>query len=672
MHRVFDGLSRVKEMYGALEQKTVYGYDAQGNLKSATDPLVHAITNDYDALNRLKKVTEPLLAGALAAGEIAYGYDPQDNLASVTDQRGLTTTYGYSGFDELKTLTSPDTGVTAYTYDPAGNVKTMVDSRGQSATYGYDALNRLKTLLYSDESLAFTYDDITIAPNSKGRLSKVTDGSGSTTYGYDSHGRVTSKVQVAGAVSRQVAYSYNAAGQLATVTTPSNQAIVYGYTNNQIVSVKVNGINVLTGAKYFPFGEVQKWTWGNGQAYERVYDLDGRIQSVTLGGQIRTYGFDDASRIKALTDKQGATTIATATIGYDNLDRLTSALNAASGGYNQTFVYDLIGNRSSQTIGSVTTALTYATTSNRLTKIGTTDIGYDSAGNTVNDGALTYNYSGRNRLVEVKQGASSVATYKHNAFGERVAKTLGGSTTTFIYDEDGHLLGEYGAAGALIQETVWLKDTPIATLRPKAGGGIDIFYVWADHLDTPRVVTTSAAAGTTVWKWESDAFGTTSALESGLAYNLRFPGQYFDAETGTHYNYNRDYDSQNGRYRQSDPIGLLSGPNTYAYVSAQPLYISDPFGLAERRPGWKIPKPQGSCPDCGVGYGKRGTGTGAERDHVGIEWADIRDSANQCSFAPEGWRRKLKRDVFNNKDIVQDRCENCHDKRHKKRPRYGG
>jgi RHS repeat-associated protein len=556
----------------------VYGYDAQGNLKSATDPLVHAITNDYDALNRLKKVTEPLLAGALAAGEIAYGYDPQDNLASVTDQRGLTTTYGYSGFDELKTLTSPDTGVTAYTYDPAGNVKTMADSRGQSATYGYDALNRLKTLLYSDESLAFTYDDTTIAPNSKGRLSKVTDGSGSTTYGYDSHGRVTSKLQVAGAVSRQMAYSYNAAGKLAAITTPSNQAIVYGYTNNQIVSVKVNGINVLTGAKYFPFGEVQKWTWGNGQPYERIYDLDGRIQSVTLGAQTRTYGFDDASRITGLTDKQGATTLATATIGYDNLDRLTAALNAASGGYNQTFVYDLIRNRSSQTIGGVTTALTYAATSNRLTKIGTTDIGYDNAGNTTNDGALTYNYSGRNRLMEVKQGASTVATYKHNAFGERVAKTLGGSTTTFIYDEDGHLLGEYGAAGALIQETVWLEDTPIATLRPKAGGGIDIFYVWADHLDTPRVVTTSATAGTVVWKWDSDPFGTTAAQESGLAYNLRFPGQYFDAETQTHYNYFRDYNPQTGRYRESDPVGLLGGYGTYSYAHNAPLFFFDPLG----------------------------------------------------------------------------------------------
>ena len=556
MSRVFDGLSRVKEMLGAQSQRTVYGYDAQGNLKSATDPLTHTTTNDYDPLNRLKKVIEPQLAGAPAAGEIAYGYDARDNLTSVTDQRSLVTTYGYSGFDELKTLTSPDTGVTQYTYDAAGNVKTMQDSRGQAATYSYDPLDRLKTLLYSDESLGFTYDDVTASPNSKGRLSKVTDGSGSTTYGYDLQGRVTSKLQVAGSVTSQVRYTYNTVGQLATITTPSNQAIAYGYTNNQITSISVNGVSVVANARYFPFGEVQKWTWGNGQGYERVYDLDGRIKSVTLGANTRTYGFDDASRITALEDKQVATSLSAATVGYDNLDRLTAANQTGANAFAELFVYDLIGNRTSQTVGGASTTLTYGTTSNRVTQIGPQAIGYDNAGNTINDGTLTYTYSGRNRLIEVKQGASTLAAYKHNAFGERIAKTLGGTTTTFVYDEDGHLLGEYGVAGALIQETVWLEDTPVATLRPKAGGGIDIRYVWADHLDTPRAITSSDAASTVLWTWNSDPFGTTAAGGT-LEYNQRFPGQYFDAETATHYNYFRDYNPNTGRYQQSDPIGAV-------------------------------------------------------------------------------------------------------------------
>jgi len=419
--------------------------------------------------------------------------------------------------------------------------------------------------------------DITIAPNSKGRLSRVTDGSGSTTYGYDLQGRVTLKTQLTGAVVRQVGYAFNPQGQLATIATPSNQSIGYAYSNNQVTSITVNGVPVLTAARYFPFGEVASWTWGNGLAYQRVYDTDGRIQSVTLGAQTRAYGFDDASRITALTDKLGATTLATATIAYDNLDRLTSAANAPA--YNESFAYDLIGNRTSQTVGGIVTSLTYGTTSNRLTQNGAQAIGYDAAGNTTSDANYTYVYSGRNRLTQVKQGAAAVAAYKHNAFGERVSKTAG-ATTLFVYDEDGHLLGEYDATGALIQETVWLEDTPVATLRPRAGGGIDIRYVWADHLDTPRAVTSSDAASTLLWKWDSDPFGTTPATETGLTYNLRFPGQYFDGETQTHYNYFRDYNAQTGRYQQSDPIGLNGGSfDTYAYVRAAPLAFFDASGL---------------------------------------------------------------------------------------------
>jgi RHS repeat-associated protein len=107
--------------------------------------------------------------------------------------------------------------------------------------------------------------------------------------------------------------------------------------------------------------------------------------------------------------------------------------------------------------------------------------------------------------------------------------------------------------------------------------------VWADHLGTPRVV--SDAANGVRWEWaNAHPFGAHAPNDNpsgagAFAFNLRFPGQYFDAETGLHYNYFRDYDPGIGRYVQSDPIGLDGGINTYAYAYDAPLTHSDPEGL---------------------------------------------------------------------------------------------
>jgi RHS repeat-associated protein len=132
----------------------------------------------------------------------------------------------------------------------------------------------------------------------------------------------------------------------------------------------------------------------------------------------------------------------------------------------------------------------------------------------------------------------------------------------------------------LIQETIWLGDTPVATIRP--GTPVGIFYVHTDHLNTPRKVT-RRSDNQLRWTWESDPFGGSTPNENpaGLGtfkYNLRFPGQLYDSHAGLMYNYFRDYDPAVGRYAQSDPIGLGGGTNTYAYVEGDPVSFSDPTG----------------------------------------------------------------------------------------------
>jgi RHS repeat-associated protein len=179
---------------------------------------------------------------------------------------------------------------------------------------------------------------------------------------------------------------------------------------------------------------------------------------------------------------------------------------------------------------------------------------------------------------------AGTATYAINGLGQRVKKN-NGTDVFFAYDEAGHLIGEYDATGAPIEETVWLGDLPVAVVKPNAAS-FEVFYIWTDNLGTPRLITDTANQSR--WEWpNADPFGNNLPDEdpAGLgafAYNLRFPGQYYDAEKGSSYNYFRDYDPSIGRYIESDPIGLRAGLNTYAYVGARPLQLVDRLG---REPG---------------------------------------------------------------------------------------
>lgn len=101
-------------------------------------------------------------------------------------------------------------------------------------------------------------------------------------------------------------------------------------------------------------------------------------------------------------------------------------------------------------------------------------------------------------------------------------------------------------------------------------------YIAPDQLGSPHQI--ASAARITVWHWDHDPFGN-GAPAGGVTYNPRFPGQYYDKETGLHDNGMRDYDPSTGRYIESDPIGLKGGVNTYAYVGGNPAKYSDLTGL---------------------------------------------------------------------------------------------
>jgi RHS repeat-associated protein len=572
---VFNSLNQLwKDLTAAATaaQTTEFGYDTRGNQTDIHAPLGRDTFTDFDELGRLVSMTDP------ATGLTELDYDARDNLTSVTDPLNNVTGYAYNAFDDLLTQTSPDTGLTTNTYDSGGNLETSTDARGAVTTYDYDALNRLTSAAYTigmttDQTIAFTYDAGTYG---KGRRTGASDADHSLSWVYDAIGRVTSKTQTLGAVAQTVGYGYTN-GNLTSLTTPSGQSVAYGYSaNGQVTSITVNGTALLSGVNYEPFGPIKGWTWGNSTTMSRTFDTDGKVTALASAGN-KTYDYDDGFRITDITDT--VTAANSYSYGYDDLDRVTSAVNTAA---TRGWTYDANGNRLSET-GASPSTYTISSTSNQVSAISgavSRTYGYDAAGNTLTYSSVTSTYNNRGRMNTVTVG-STTANLTYNALGELV-KRAGGSpgTVHYIYDEAGHLLGEYDSSGALIQETIWLGDAPVATLRP--GAPIEIYYVHTDHLNTPRKIT-RPSDNQARWTWESDPFGTELPNENpqslgAFEYNLRFPGQIYDAHTGLMQNYFRDYDATTGRFTESDPIGLAGGINTYLYANGNPLRFTDPDG----------------------------------------------------------------------------------------------
>lgn len=225
--------------------------------------------------------------------------------------------------------------------------------------------------------------------------------------------------------------------------------------------------------------------------------------------------------------------------------------------------------------------------------------------------------------MSVAQGStdtSAVTRYAHNALGQRIFKTeplypvqgtTGSALDAFFakgwtpgtvsaeqvgwaygYDEDGTLLGEYGMGGAQSAGNkvyVYLP-TPSGPMPVIVMDDNSTWAVTVDHLNTPRRVTRTD--GQLEWQWSLSGFGqdeptiaakkflpNATTTTSDFSFNLRFPGQTADRESGLAYNYFRSYSPITGRYSQPDPIGLSGGLNRFLYGGANPLSYTDQRGL---------------------------------------------------------------------------------------------
>lgn len=608
LSRVYNQLGQLQTQKDANQHPTGFTYDANGNLDTTTDALNRVADNDYDPLNHLQRTLQDV--GGIAA-ETTFEYDAQDNLTKVTDPKGLDTDYTYTAFGDLLTLSSLDTGTTTYTYDSAGNRKTQTDARGITTTYGYDALNRLTSIAYSDGSTGVTYKYDTAGridcpglldtAYAKGRLSRMTDASGYTQYCYDRFGNLAGKIQVTNSRKFDTRYAYTLARQLQSITYPDGAVVDYvrnGQGQVTEVGVKPSGGTrqvLLREATYYPFGPVAEWRYGSGHGNSRLMQRSlnqnyqpGFVEDFFTGGISIGYEFDEVGNLAKLRTAD-QTDPPLRLFGYDDLNRLTEVKDGSSQALLQGYTYDATGNRESATLDSTFVDYTYPTGSHRLSAVGSTGRSYDNAGNTtaIGGSAREFVYNAANRMQQVKQGGVATMNYVYNGRGEQVRKYLTSSIYT-VYDEAGRWLGDYDSSGAAKQQAIWLDDLPVGLLVG-SGTGQKLHYVEPDALGTPRVVI-DPQRDMAVWKWEltGEAFGNSAPDQdpdgdgTQFVFDMRFPGQRYDAASGLNYNYFRDYEPSTGRYVESDPIGLRGGINTYSYVKNTPLTSIDPLGLKAR------------------------------------------------------------------------------------------
>jgi RHS repeat-associated protein len=626
-----------------------YSYDGQGRLSSVTDALGHTTTYTYSGLGDLNLLSPDTGASNLLLNELGLPSRKQD-------ARGVEAAIDY---DQLNRATR--SGAVSSFFNPNGTYSQYVyddfSTTSGAENYGIGRLTSIRE--FSANSLA-PLSGLNLAYDQQGRITRrcqtykspVTNCTPRDTLyqqwgtlNTPDTGRLVSQTYPSG---RVVSYQYNALGQIEAITTTglggvSQQTVVQGITYAPL-DVAAGGYGV-TGL-----------TFGNGpQTYARTYDTSGRTLSYTLGkglvsdpaSGLHTLELDDAGAVTAINRLQGSWT---ATLfDYDEVNRLTAM--SYNGGQLFAYSHDSNGNRQTRADFGQTRTYAYEPNSNRLTAAqdasGGQVMNTDAVGNVMEIAGATSTIKfyddtrtdfTHGRYI-ISDGALGRYLYSYNGLGQRMRKKgastisevyIGSKDTVFHYDMAGHLIAEMDPATKQVKrEYIWLGDMPVAamagtdpTLPIASSNPAAMYYIHTDQLNTPRLVTDTNKKRR--WDWSpltNEPFGATQPNQKPIAglpafaMNLRFPGQYYDSETGTFYNHFRTYHPNWGRYLQSDPIGLAGGLNTYNYVRGQPTRYTDSLGLYTEVVIWN-----------GVGMGSSSMG------HVSTNV-----NGTNYSWGPGGW-----------------------------------
>ena len=543
-----------------------YSYNAYGKITSEQDELGHVTRYEY--ADGLHLISRRINADGT---QVKYRYDNvRLLLTEIENEVGETYRLQYHANGLIQQETGFDGQRTAYLYDLNGNLQEKTehgDDGSQLVThYERDYAGRLvRKALPDGNRVDYAYDR-------QGNLLSVEDGHWALAYEYDSQNRLTAEHQGWGTLR----YGYDACGQLNNLRLPDNNRVAFNHAKGgQLEKVEVNGQTLTTHL----FDTGREHQRGQGKLLSSYqYDDQGRLFNhglCDIEGAIyrRQYHYDTSGNLTRLLDTRKGEHH----YHYDPLNRLTRADHSQH--VQERFGHDPAGNVLMQDRPGPDIVA-----GNRLMIQGDHHYDYDAFGNLIRERrgkghqlVTEYRYDCQQRLIGIKKPNGQTASYCYDPFGRRISKTVDGITTEFFWQGD-KLIAEHHADRH--RSYLYEPDTfrPLALLEGFGPKETSHYQYQLDHLGTPQELT--AQDGEIVWSAHYRAYGEITRLDINKIDNpLRFQGQYFDPESGLHYNRHRYYNPDIGRYLTPDPVKLAGGINAYNYVPNPTGWI-DPLGLS--------------------------------------------------------------------------------------------
>ncbi|WP_329118633.1 putative T7SS-secreted protein [Streptomyces sp. NBC_01353] len=629
----YDEAGRLTAVTDPLGATTRIRTDRTGLPLEVTDPLGTTTRYERDAFGRTVRITDPLgtvtrldwtVEGRPARRTAPDGtteswtYDGEGNCLTHTDAMGATTRFEYGDFDVMTSRTGPDGVRYAFTHDATLRLTQVTNSQGLTWDYRYDPAGRVTAETdFDDRTLTYAYDGagrlasrsnalgqtVRFEHNELGQVVRKEAAGAVTTYEYDifdelaaatapdaaltrlrdRHGRLVSET----VNSRTVSFTYDEVGRRVGRTTPAGSTSSWSYDAAGRRTELTSSGRTLTFA-HDALGRETSWGIGDFAALTSSFDTMGRLtdQEVTGGSgrllQHRAYTYRADGGLVGITDElSGARRF--------DLDAAGRVTAVHANDWTERYAYDEAGNQTEASWPSTHPA--HASTGprayqgTRITRAGSVRYEHDGQGRIVlrqrtrlsrKPDTWRYTWDAEDRLTSVTTPDGTVWQYAYDPLGRRISKRSPSETVHFTWD--GTTLCEQTTEDiTLTWDHAGLR--PLTQTERRGDTDEDRFFaIVTDLIGTPTELVDES--GDLAWRTRTTLWGTTTWNRDATAYTpLRFPGQYFDPESGLHYNYFRYYDPESARYLSQDPLGLAPAPNPATYVH-NPHTWSDPLGLA--------------------------------------------------------------------------------------------